>query len=293
MSGGADLFARYLRQRQDLGETEVIVDPATAQLLRSLASGRMEETESPSSGAGIASGNPGDTGAAEGRTARLPRFEEEAAAGMTARRAAGSRGEAHGARPAASTGEPVQVSGIRTLKELEVVASTCPACRLAETRTQVVFADGDPNAHLVVVGEAPGADEDRIGRPFVGRAGKLLDQLLLSVGLPRETVYICNVIKCRPPGNRNPHLDEVRTCSPYLRRQLDFVAPKAILAVGTFAAQTLLETTEPIGRLRGAVHEYYGIPLVPTYHPAALLRNPGWIRPAWEDLQRLCDVLDR
>ncbi|MDR0788482.1 MAG: uracil-DNA glycosylase [Gemmatimonadota bacterium] len=186
----------------------------------------------------------------------------------------------------------VDLTGIHSLGELARVASVCTACRLAETRTQVVFSDGSPEARLVVVGEAPGADEDRIGRPFVGRAGKLLDQLLLSVGFPRETVYICNVIKCRPPANRNPHPDEVRACSSYLRLQLDLVKPKAILAVGTFAVQTLLETTDPIGRLRGTVHEYHGVPLVPTYHPAALLRNPGWIRPAWEDAQRLRDILD-
>jgi uracil-DNA glycosylase family 4 len=139
---------------------------------------------------------------------------------------------------------------------------------------------------------APGADEDRVGKPFVGRAGKLLDQLLLSVGFSRDSVYICNVIKCRPPGNRNPQPDEVRTCSPYLRGQLDAVSPRAILAVGSFAAQTLLDSTDPIGRLRGKVHDLRGVPLVPTYHPAALLRNPGWIRPVWEDLQRLRTALD-
>jgi DNA polymerase len=196
-------------------------------------------------------------------------------------------------KPTEFTGNPVNLTQIRTLDELARAASGCAACRLAETRTQVVFADGNPEAQLVVVGEAPGADEDRIGRPFVGRAGKLLDQLLLSVGFSRETVYICNVIKCRPPANRNPNPDEVRACAPILASQLGFLKPKAILAVGTFAAQTLLESTVPIGQLRRGTHEYRGVPLVPTYHPAALLRNPGWIRPAWDDVQRLREILDR
>jgi DNA polymerase len=168
----------------------------------------------------------------------------------------------------------------------------CVACGLAGSRTNVVFGEGDPAARLVVVGEAPGADEDRTGRPFVGRAGKLLDTLLASIGFPRSSVYICNVLKCRPPGNRNPLPGEVETCSPFLRRQLELIEPEAILAVGTFPAQTLLGTTDPIGRLRGTVHEYQGIPLVPTYHPAALLRNPAWIRPVWEDLQRLRGMID-
>jgi uracil-DNA glycosylase len=144
----------------------------------------------------------------------------------------------------------------------------------------------------MVVGEAPGADEDRTGRPFVGRAGKLLDMLLASIGFPRDTVYICNVLKCRPPQNRNPEPVEVETCSPFLHRQIELIAPEAILAVGAFPAQTLLKTTENISRLRGSVHRYAGLPLIPTYHPAALLRNPSWIRPVWEDLQRLRAALD-
>ena len=176
---------------------------------------------------------------------------------------------------------------------LALEANGCTKCHLCETRNSVVFGEGNRNADLVVVGEAPGADEDKTGRPFVGRAGKLLDVLLLSIGLPRSEVYICNVLKCRPPKNRNPTPDEVETCSPYLRQQLELISPKAVLAVGTFPAQTLLNTGQSIGKLRGGVHEYEGRPLVPTYHPAALLRNPGWVRPVWEDLQRLRDILDR
>ena len=145
----------------------------------------------------------------------------------------------------------------------------------------------------MVVGEAPGADEDRSGRPFVGKAGKLLDLLLMTAGLEREKVYVCNVLKCRPPGNRDPNPEEVEACSPYLLRQVELVKPRAIVAFGTFAAQTLLVTDVSIGRLRGKTHQYQGVPLVPTYHPAALLRNPGWVRAVWEDLQRVRAVLDR
>jgi DNA polymerase len=176
---------------------------------------------------------------------------------------------------------------------LKEVALGCTRCGLSETRTQVVFSDGNPEARLVVVGEAPGANEDRTGLPFVGQAGKLLDLMLASVDLSRETsVYICNVLKCRPPGNRNPQAHEIRACSPFLHRQLELVRPQALLAVGTFAAQLLTSVEAPLGTIRGSVHSYQGIPLVVTYHPAALLRNPGWVRAAWDDLQLLRQVMD-
>lgn len=191
--------------------------------------------------------------------------------------------------PGVSATHLVQFGSLDALRD---VALGCPRCRLSETRTHVVFGEGDPSAELLVVGEAPGAEEDRSGRPFVGRAGKLLDLLLASAGFARESVYICNVLKCRPPGNRNPQPEEIAACSPYLVRQMELVAPRAVLALGSFAAQTLLGTTESIGRLRGDVHRLHDVPLVPTYHPAALLRNPSWIRPVWEDLQRLRSVLD-
>lgn len=198
--------------------------------------------------------------------------------------------EAGGApAPGATEGELVQLGSLDRLRE---VALGCPRCRLAETRGHVVFGEGSPTARLVVVGEAPGADEDRTGRPFVGRAGKLLDLLLASAGFEREAVYVCNVLKCRPPGNRNPLPEEVEACSPYLLRQVELIAPSAILACGTFAAQTLLGSDVPISRLRGGVHDYHGVPLVPTYHPAALLRNAAWVRLAWEDLQRARGILE-
>jgi uracil-DNA glycosylase family 4 len=177
--------------------------------------------------------------------------------------------------------------------ELRNTALACRRCRLADTRTQVVFSDGAVPARLVVVGEAPGANEDATGLPFVGAAGQFLDLLLACVDLSRkESVYICNVLKCRPPGNRNPLPDEIEACSPYLKKQLELVAPQVLLAVGTFSAQLLTGEKKPIGRLRGSVHAYEGIPLVVTYHPAALLRNPGWTRAFWDDLQLLRQVMD-
>jgi DNA polymerase len=176
---------------------------------------------------------------------------------------------------------------------LKQAALTCTRCRLAETRTHVVFSDGNPAGRVVVVGEAPGANEDRTGLPFVGQAGRLLDLLLASVGLSRnDTVYIANVLKCRPPGNRNPMPDEIELCSPFLRQQIALVSPEAILAVGTFSAQLLTGQNRPLGKLRGEVYSYEGVPLVVSYHPAALLRNAGWTRATWDDLQLLREVLD-
>ncbi len=178
-------------------------------------------------------------------------------------------------------------------EELRREALACTRCRLAEGRTQVVFSDGNPNGRLMVVGEAPGQREDETGFPFVGPAGQLLDLLLATVGLSRrESVYICNVLKCRPPGNRNPLPDEIELCSPYLRRQIDLVRPEVLLAVGTFSAQLLTGRPLALGKLRGSVYSYAGTPLVVTYHPAALLRNQSWTRATWDDLQLLRQVMD-
>jgi DNA polymerase len=181
------------------------------------------------------------------------------------------------------------------LDSLETLAShvaTCTRCPLYSTATNPVPGEGNPNADFMCVGEAPGATEDQTGRPFVGAAGQLLTKILAAIEFRREDVYICNVLKHRPPGNRNPLPDEVKACSPYLIRQIELIRPKVILALGTFAAQTLLNTTLSIGKLRGQVHRYYGVPLVVTYHPAALLRNPGWKRPTWEDVQLARRILD-
>ena len=162
----------------------------------------------------------------------------------------------------------------------------CRKCRvLASGRKQIVFGSGNPNADVVVVGEAPGADEDEQGKPFVGRAGKLLTDILKAINFTREEIFICNILKCRPPDNRNPLPDEIENCEPYLFKQLEMIKPKLILAVGTFASQTLLRSKEPLGKLRGRFHVYKGIKMMVTYHPAALLRNPNWKKPTWEDVQ--------
>src|SRR5262245_43418415 len=184
---------------------------------------------------------------------------------------------------------------LASLDSLEAVAkavASCTKCPLYSTATNPVPGEGNPHAKLMCVGEAPGATEDETGRPFVGAAGQLLTKILAAIDLPREHVYICNVLKHRPPGNRNPLPQEVTACSPYLIRQIELIRPKVILALGTVAAQTLLDTKASIGKLRGQVHRYYGVPLVVTYHPAALLRNPGWKRPTWEDVQLARRILE-
>jgi DNA polymerase len=169
--------------------------------------------------------------------------------------------------------------------ELKQAVPACTACALHKTRTQTVFGVGDENADWLLVGEAPGAEEDRLGDPFVGQAGKLLDNMLAAIGLSRgNNVYIANVLKCRPPGNRNPQPDEVAKCTPHLRRQIELIEPKLILAMGRFAAQTLLATDASIASLRGRVHAYAGVPLIVTYHPAYLLRSLPDKSKAWADL---------
>ena len=168
---------------------------------------------------------------------------------------------------------------------LRATVSGCTKCALHQTRTQTVFGVGDENADWMLIGEAPGAEEDRLGDPFVGQAGKLLDSMLAAIGLSRqENVYIANVLKCRPPGNRNPSPEEVAQCSPHLLQQIELVKPKLILAMGRFAAQTLLKTDASISSLRGRVHRYAGLPLIVTYHPAYLLRTLEDKAKAWEDL---------
>lgn len=178
--------------------------------------------------------------------------------------------------------------------------TNCTKCGLSQTRTKTVFGQGHENARLVFVGEAPGADEDRTGVAFVGRAGQLLTKMVEAMGLTRDEVFICNVLKCRPPDNRNPATDEVIACSPYLFEQLQIIDPEVIVALGAPATQTLLNTKESIGRLRGRFHDFYlsgspltgpNVPLMPTYHPAYLLRSPGEKRKAWEDLQMVMALL--
>lgn len=168
--------------------------------------------------------------------------------------------------------------------ELETAVRTCTKCPLHATRTQTVFGVGNRHARWMFIGEAPGADEDRQGEPFVGRAGQLLNAMLFAMGLKREEVYIANVLKCRPPGNRDPQPEEVAQCEPYLLRQIEFIRPALIIALGRHAAHSLLKTEVPLARLRGQRLSYHGTPLIVTYHPAYLLRNPADKRKAWDDL---------
>jgi uracil-DNA glycosylase len=179
-----------------------------------------------------------------------------------------------------------------TLEELRAFIGDCQRCKLAPLRTHLVFGVGNPEADLMFVGEAPGADEDARGEPFVGRAGQLLTDIIeRGMGLRRSDVYICNVIKCRPPDNRNPELEEVAACEPFLMRQIDLVQPRAIVALGTFAVQALLKVKTPISRLRGNWHEVRGVKLMPTFHPAYLLRSPGEKRWVWQDIQEVMKLL--
>jgi DNA polymerase len=173
------------------------------------------------------------------------------------------------------------------LDEIQADLGECTRCKLHKAgRHTIVFGVGNPHADLMFVGEAPGRDEDRQGVPFVGRAGQKLTQIIEAIGLTREQVYIANVIKCRPPDNRNPEPDEVETCEPFLFRQIDSIAPKVVVALGTFAARSLLKTTDPISRLRGRVYDYRGAQLIPTFHPAYLLRNPSCRRDVWDDMKK-------
>ena len=173
------------------------------------------------------------------------------------------------------------------MSRLQSEATACERCELHATRTTVVFGTGNDDADLMFVGEAPGADEDQQGEPFVGRAGQLLTKIVEAMGFSRDEVYIANVIKCRPPGNRNPKPIEIETCEPFLLKQVELIRPKVICALGSFAAQALLHTDEKISRLRGRFHDYHGAKLMPTYHPAFLLRNPHSKREVWEDMKKV------
>lgn len=186
-----------------------------------------------------------------------------------------------------------ELAAVTTLDQLREEIGDCVRCPLSEHRTNIVFGVGDPKARLMFVGEGPGQDEDRKGEPFVGRAGQLLTEIITKgMRLRREDVYIANVVKCRPPKNRNPEPDEVAACEPFLLRQIQIIAPEVVVALGKFAAQTLLRSATPISRLRGQWHDYHGIRLMPTFHPAYLLRNPREKRWVWEDIKQVMTVLE-
>ena len=329
-----ELLRRYLEQRRDLGETELVLDSMSVEDALALLGAKV--------------GAAGPRAASPPSASRAPHSDAPASADWReALRAAGGAPEPTArpraaereepmprrtdAKPAVAATEPpsqdavhvpttqndqpaasledvptgLVVGGasralfddpaakLNTLQEIADVVARCTRCPLYSTALNPVPGVGNPDADFMCVGEAPGANEDQQGEPFVGQAGQLLNKILGAIDLKREDVFIANVLKHRPPGNRNPMPDEVVACSPYLVRQIELVRPKVILALGTFAAQTLLETKLTIGKLRGQVHRYYGVPLIVTYHPAALLRNPSWKRPTWEDVQLARRILDR
>jgi DNA polymerase len=214
------------------------------------------------------------------------------------------REDPEGAQPASASPAPVAQAGdlflspkaqtVQTLEELRTEIGDCRRCKLCQGRTQIVFGVGNPKSELVFVGEGPGRDEDLKGEPFVGRAGQLLTEIITKgMKMRREDLYICNVVKCRPPENRNPEPDEIAACEPFLMKQLEIVKPRIIVALGAFAAQTLLKTKTPIFRLRGNWHSYQGIKLMPTLHPAYLLRNPADKRLVWQDIQAVLREMGR
>jgi len=207
------------------------------------------------------------------------------AAGSGSPRAASARTPAAGSLPG------LYGSASESLEVIRADLGDCRRCKLCRTRTHIVFGSGPEHAELMFVGEAPGADEDMQGLPFVGRAGQLLTRIIEAIDMRRADVYICNILKCRPPNNRNPESDEIAACQPFLFRQIDTVRPRVICALGTFGAQTLLQTREPIGRLRGRFIDFRGTPLMATFHPAYLLRNPNEKRKVWEDVQKIRDYL--
>lgn len=288
---------RYLEQRREAGERELVLDALTVDEVMRLVGAAQSRPNRPPAAAPPASASPG--------TPSTPGAEHASADWRAVLRSSGAAPDSTPAAP----GEALAPDGISaggslaaaarsgaafaTLDAVAQAVASCTRCPLYATATNPVPGEGNPNADLVVVGEAPGATEDEQGRPFVGAAGQLLTKILAAVDLKREDVFICNVLKHRPPGNRNPMPEEVMACSSYLVRQIELVRPKAILALGTFAAQTLLQTKLAIGKLRSHVHRYHGVPLIVTYHPAALLRNPSWKRPTWEDVQLVRRILDR
>jgi uracil-DNA glycosylase family 4 len=255
VSDGRDLARAYLEQQRLLGGTSVVLPEGPTPSILGVRPGRADTPSTP----GL---RPGSV-----ETSDLP-------------------------PPGISYDPPTRdlftadpISQATTLGEIAQLVAACTKCRLCEGRTRTVPGEGPDDARLMVVGEGPGRVEDETGRPFVGAAGELLTKILGAIGLPRERVFICNVVKCRPPENRQPQYDEIAACLPYLYRQIEILKPKVILAMGNTAAQTLLNAKQSLGSMRNHVHRFRGIPVIVTYHPAALLRNPNWKRPTWDDVR--------
>ena len=308
-----ELLRRYIEQRRELGESELVLDrlnvedvmrvigaagapqplrpaPAASHTMREFDVTDTRDWRTSLRDAGVDAGVNVETPVVEPALALDTPAETESPSVTPTDNMAFKKGIVVGADEADLI--PGAIAKLRSLDEVAEMVKGCKRCPLYKTAKNPVPGEGDPHAQLVCVGEAPGAKEDETGRPFIGQAGQLLTKILAAVDLAREQVFIVNVLKHRPPSNRNPLPDEVEACSPYLIRQLELIKPKVIVAFGTFAAQTLLNTKTPLGQLRGLVHRYHGIPLIVTYHPAALLRNPAWKRPTWEDVKLARRILD-
>jgi DNA polymerase len=297
-----DVRRHLLWQEANGGEVLLGARPAKALAGTGLRERAAAAAKAASSRAPAATGARAATASAPPRMADAPQATPSRSAPLSPdapRAAAPARG-----RPASAKGTarsifdlppvlPVADSERQTLDEIRRELGDCRRCKLCEGRKQIVFGVGNPNAELVFVGEGPGAEEDAQGIPFVGKAGQLLTKMIEAMGFSRDDVYICNVVKCRPPENRNPELDEIEACEPFLRKQLGAIRPKAIVALGKFAAQTLLRDETPITRMRGKWREYCGVPLMPTFHPAYLLRNPAEKKSAWADLQQVMKVFGK
>jgi uracil-DNA glycosylase len=281
-------WERYLRQQVELGGSEVVLSRAVSrsggQSVGHAAHGINESAQSPLS-------------SAENTT------EGSAAIVRPPDRGTGRPSWQKGAPPIPGPGIAVEspehalldddLVSLNTLDDIAERIRTTHCCALCPHRTNAVPGEGSPNARLFLCGEGPGATEDAQGRPFVGQAGNLLNGILEAIEIPRESVYITNIVKCRPPQNRKPLPDEIAACMPYLHRQLEIIRPKVILALGGTAGEALLGVRKSLGELRGKVHTYNGIPLIVTYHPAALLRNPNWKKPTWDDVRIARQLLDR
>ena len=317
MNDPREQLRRYLEQRRELGEHELVLDTLSVDDAMRIVAGTRPASEAPPSPEirpavrreqiaqpDVEPGKapPGDDwrealrAAGAGPTQGIPKAPTAAGAGIPASTPEVAGQLAPSGIVVGTSSHELFGSGGTTLDSLDAIAkavATCTRCPLYATAKNPVPGEGNPEADFMLVGEAPGATEDETGRPFVGQAGQLLEKILAAIKFTREDVFIVNVLKHRPPGNRNPRPEEVSACSPYLVRQIELIRPKVLVALGTFAAQTLLDTKLSIGKLRGQIHRFYGVPLIVTYHPAALLRNPAWKRPTWEDVQLARRILDR
>jgi uracil-DNA glycosylase family 4 len=277
----ADEWRRYLEQQIELGGSEIVLSSA----------GKRGSGEAGMTNAVEAGSSSTDQSTSTARTSPPPRFPASRPRWM------------QGAPPIPGPGIAVEspehallgddLTSLSTIEEVAERIRTTHCCGLCPGRTNAVPGEGSPNAKLFLVGEGPGATEDAQGLPFVGQAGNLLNGILEAIEVPRHSVYITNILKCRPPQNRKPLPDEIAACMPYLHRQLEIIRPKVIVALGGTAGEALLGVRKSLGELRGKVHTYNGIPLIVTYHPAALLRNPNWKKPTWDDVRIARQLLDR